>query len=92
MVHYTWWFGSGFLGYCDFFGEKLAWALGITSPKYYYEIEDFKRQQEEEKERKQRMGVEAGTGWTAGSASPPPVTSQQPHLNDAVDFDPSAAQ
>ena len=49
MVHYTWWFGSGFLGYCDFFGEKLAWALGITSPKYYYEIEDFKRQQEEEK-------------------------------------------
>jgi len=91
MVHYTWWFGSGFLGYCDFFGEKLAWALGITSPKYYYEIEDFKRQQEEEKERKQRMGVEAGTGWTTGSASPP-VTSQQPHLNDAVDFDPSAAQ
>jgi len=64
MVHYTWWFGSGFLGYCDFLGEKLAWALGITSPKYYYEIEDAKREQEFEEERQKRLGVEAGSGWT----------------------------
>jgi len=77
MVHYTWWLGSGFIGYCDYLGEKLAWALGITSPKYYYEIEDFKRTQEEDKEKKERMGVEVGKGW-----SPPPnkddviVTSQ----------------
>jgi len=64
MVHYTWWFGSGFLGYCDFLGEKLAWALGITSPKYYYEIEDAKREQEFEEERQKRLGLEAGSGWT----------------------------
>merc|ERR1712142_837843 len=34
VVHYTWWFGAGFLGYCDHWGEKLAWFFGITSPKY----------------------------------------------------------
>lgn len=96
MVHYTWWFGSGFVGYCDYIGEKLAWGLGITSPKYYYEIEDFKRQQEEEKERKERMGVEAGAGWTSPqqpvTSQQQPVTSQQPHLDEAVDFDPQAVR
>jgi hypothetical protein len=32
--------GSRFLGVCDSVGEKLAWWLGITSPKYYYEIQE----------------------------------------------------
>ena len=65
MVHYTWWFGSGFLGYCDFFGEKLAWALGITSPKYYYEIQEAKRMIKEEEERKTRLDAEMA-GWVEG--------------------------
>ena len=34
---------------CDFFGEKLAYFLGITSPKYESIIEDIKDEQEEEK-------------------------------------------
>ncbi len=29
-------------------GEKLAWWLGITQPKFLYEIEEYKRMQEEE--------------------------------------------
>ena len=90
MVHYTWWFGSGFLGYCDFFGEKLAWALGITSPKYYYEIEDFKRSQEEEKQKKERMGVEAGAGWTAPPPNPQPIVTSQLSTSNLAPI-PSAA-
>ncbi len=38
MIHYTWFAGSSVLGYCDDWGEKLAWFFGITSPKYYYEL------------------------------------------------------
>merc|ERR1712110_184215 len=103
-VHYTWWMGSGFLGYCDFLGEKLAWALGITSPKYYYEIEDFKRSQEEEKEKQERMGVEVGAGWSPRPKDDVIVTSQsniaqvqtsaknEPPLppTEFVDFDPGS--
>ena len=33
---------------CDYMGEKLAWWLGITQPKFLYEIEEYKRMQEEE--------------------------------------------
>ena len=32
--------GSRFVSVCDAVGEKLAWWLGITSPKYYYEIQE----------------------------------------------------
>nr|CAH8830074.1 unnamed protein product [Trichobilharzia regenti] len=28
------------LRFIDWFGEKLAWGLGISSPKYYYIIEN----------------------------------------------------
>ena len=27
----------------DFCGEKLAWMFGITSPKYQYAIDEFRR-------------------------------------------------
>ncbi|TRY78343.1 hypothetical protein TCAL_10847 [Tigriopus californicus] len=58
MIHHTWFAGSTILSYCDFWGEKLAWIFGITSPKYYYEIEEFKRIEEEEKERMARQDAE----------------------------------
>jgi len=31
-------------------GEKLAWWLGITKPKFFYEIEEYKRMKQEEEE------------------------------------------
>ncbi|XP_059096670.1 protein FAM177A1-like [Tigriopus californicus] len=62
MIHHTWFAGSTILSYCDFWGEKLAWIFGITSPKYYYEIEEFKRIEEEEKERMARQDAEM-QGW-----------------------------
>ncbi len=32
---------------CDTAGEKLAWFFGITKPKYYAEIQEFERMDEE---------------------------------------------
>ncbi|CAF3453158.1 unnamed protein product [Rotaria socialis] len=35
---------------CDTTGEKLAWFFGITKPKYYSEIQEYERMDEEERE------------------------------------------
>jgi hypothetical protein len=32
---------------CDTAGEKLAWFFGITKPKYYAEIQEYERMDEE---------------------------------------------
>ncbi|XP_035278352.1 protein FAM177A1-like [Anguilla anguilla] len=46
---------------CDFLGEKMAAALGITLPKYQYAIDEFYRAKKEEEEEQQenRMSEEA---------------------------------
>nr|XP_040226412.2 protein FAM177A1 [Anopheles coluzzii] len=40
--------GNTVLAGCDYVGEGLASFLGITTPKYSYEIEEFKRMQAEQ--------------------------------------------
>uniref|UniRef100_A0A182PCC2 Protein FAM177A1 n=1 Tax=Anopheles epiroticus TaxID=199890 RepID=A0A182PCC2_9DIPT len=40
--------GNTMLAGCDYVGEGLASFLGITTPKYSYEIEEFKRMQAEQ--------------------------------------------
>ena len=35
--------GSSALAACDYLGENIAYYLGITSPKFHYEIEEHKR-------------------------------------------------
>lgn len=62
-IYYTWFMGSTALTYCDFLGEKLAWWFGITSPKYYYELQEFERMKEEEAEEEKRRTVEEH-GWS----------------------------
>jgi len=74
VVWYAWFMGSTALSYCDFVGEKLAWWFGITSPKYYYELEEFKRMQEEEKEAEEKRKVDEH-GWTNVSSSEVVTTS-----------------
>lgn len=80
--------GYKVLGACDFVGEKIAGILGITSPKYSYEIEQFKKIEEERKktqEEEKSMG-----GWMQETANvrseslemknnngPQPIISQQ---------------
>lgn len=68
MIHYTWAFGSSFIGYCDFFGEKLAWFFGITSPKYYYELEEYRRDLEADEERAKKEDIES-RGWRETSSA-----------------------
>ena len=43
VLHYLWMAGSGSMYYFDSWGERLAWFFGITSPKYYWEMQEFKR-------------------------------------------------
>jgi len=51
--------GTKSLAFCDYLGEKFAWMLGITSPKYQYAIEERERKIKEEKEDQEREGREA---------------------------------
>jgi FAM177 family len=55
--------GSKALAVCDQVGESLAHFLGITGPKYRYEIEEAQRIQEEELAAKQAQDLEMA-GWT----------------------------
>ncbi|XP_055643196.1 protein FAM177A1 [Toxorhynchites rutilus septentrionalis] len=48
MMHKTCKLGSSVLAGCDYVGEGLASMLGITTPKYSFEIEEFKRIQAEQ--------------------------------------------
>lgn len=52
--------GHSFINGCDYVGEYLAYTLGITSPKYEYEIEQYK-EMEAEKERELAKEKDART-------------------------------
>lgn len=57
------WLGSKTLEVCDYIGEGLANFFGITSPKYEYEIEEYKKRVEEEVRSKEKLSQEF-SGWT----------------------------
>lgn len=54
------------IGGCDYVGEYLADMLGITSPKYQFEINEYNRMKEEEREIDRAVELEEG-GWRSGS-------------------------
>jgi len=54
LLHVTMTFGVRSLNACDYFGEKFAWLLGITTPKYGYAIEERDWQKREEQREKER--------------------------------------
>lgn len=59
--------GNKVLAACDFVGEKVAAVLGITTPKYNYEIEQFKKIQ---KEKERAVEEEKSTGgWMQDTLS-----------------------
>ena len=62
LLYLAWVSATSTLKAADSLGEKLAWWLGITSPKYYYEIQEAKRMIKEEEERKKNMDAEMA-GW-----------------------------
>ncbi|CAF4342814.1 unnamed protein product, partial [Rotaria sp. Silwood2] len=62
---------------CDAAGEKLAWFFGITKPKYYAEIQEYERMDEEEREawRQAFQDVEQTNHVLESIVTIPPQTS-----------------
>ncbi|XP_044748305.1 protein FAM177B [Coccinella septempunctata] len=50
-----WSAGSTTFGYMETMGEYLAAFFGITTPKYYFELEEYKKRQAEEQQ-SQKLG------------------------------------
>lgn len=68
------------LAACDSVGEKVADFLGITSPKYSYEIEEAARIEEEARAEKMEYDIEMA-GW---STSPTDASPSAPHTSTPV--------
>jgi len=62
-----WWVGSRALAVCDYLGENLAWFLGITSPKFQYELDQYERMAKEEEEFENYIKSE-NAGWSINDA------------------------
>ena len=75
-MYLAWLAGTSTLAVCDSLGERLAWWLGITSPKYYYEIQEAKRMKREEEERLSRQDAEMA-GWEKKQQEEGEVVSSQ---------------
>ncbi|KAF4526221.1 hypothetical protein B566_EDAN001906 [Ephemera danica] len=71
FAHQTVAAGSSVLKVCDYLGETLANLFGITTPKYEYEIEEYKRTIKREKEKKAKDDLEMG-GWREPNAEGAP--------------------
>jgi len=54
LLHVTMTFGVQSLNFCDWLGEKFAWGLGITTPKYGYAIDEREWRRKEEAAEKAR--------------------------------------
>lgn len=70
MIHKALHAGNRVLAACDYVGESIAAFLGITTPKYSYELEQFKRMQDE-KTKADREEKEVG-GWMQDVNRTPP--------------------
>uniref|UniRef100_T1JGN8 ADF-H domain-containing protein n=1 Tax=Strigamia maritima TaxID=126957 RepID=T1JGN8_STRMM len=76
--YYTITFGTKTLNVCDTVGEYLAYFFGITSPKYQYEIEEYKwmKKEAEREEKQEEMELKSWGGGDELSA----VATAQPNL------------
>nr|CAI5849569.1 unnamed protein product [Callosobruchus analis] len=76
ISYLMWSFGSSTLSVVDTVGEFFAKAFGITTPRYYFELEEYKKREEE-----QAAKDSEAQGWSqpaAGSAPSSTITN----LND----------
>lgn len=67
----TWRAGASTLAVVDSIGEYLAALFGITTPKYYFELEEYKK-----REAKKETEKEKGQGWSEPSAAAESVQFQ----------------
>ncbi|XP_066145829.1 protein FAM177A1 [Euwallacea fornicatus] len=62
MLYKTWVAGNSTLSFLDYIGEALASFFGITTPRYYFELEEYKqRKADEEKVAEERKGWSQST-------------------------------
>lgn len=78
FVYKAWSAGSTALAACDYLGESLASFLGITTPKYYFELEEYKK-----REAAKKALEEEKKGW-----SEPSEVAQQMHVTTEVNKQP----
>lgn len=62
FMYKAWSAGSSTLSVMDTMGEFLASVFGITTPRYYFEIEEYKRREEQKLRQQEREG-----GWSQTS-------------------------
>lgn len=83
LIDQVWIGGTKVLAACDYVGEKLAAALGITTPKYSYEIQQIKKMQ---KEREKALDEEYRTGgWMQQTLN---TQFKHPKKQDSIDHQP----
>lgn len=71
------------LAACDYVGETLADFLGITAPKYQYEIEEAKRMQEEAAAEKKATDLEMA-GWRNQESSNMSPPREEPQISTPI--------
>ncbi|GIX97685.1 protein FAM177A1 [Caerostris darwini] len=76
-----WWVGSQTLAVCDYLGENLAWFLGITSPKFQYEIDQIEKIMKEEEELQKYIKSE-NAGWC--------ISQNNDNCSDAISLQPQS--
>ena len=64
------------LAAADYVGEKLAYFVGITSPKYQYEIDEYNRLKWEEEKEKEREDAEREKRELEGEKNKKELVSQ----------------
>ncbi|KAF5286041.1 hypothetical protein FQR65_LT12976 [Abscondita terminalis] len=64
MIYKAWSAGTVALSACDYVGEGLAYFFGITTPKYWAEIEEYKRTEAEKLQREKEA-----EGWSEPAAA-----------------------
>ena len=75
-LYLAWTAATRSIALADSMGEKLAWWLGITSPKYYYEIQEARRMARQEEERAKQQDAEMA-GWVGDTQQAGLVHSEQ---------------
>ena len=73
------------LAACDYVGESLANFVGITGPKYRYEIEEAQRMKEEEEKEQKEIDIEM-QGWRNQTTDEgnKPVIGHPPNSNTSI--------
>ncbi|XP_050725567.1 uncharacterized protein LOC127003227 isoform X2 [Eriocheir sinensis] len=83
--------GNSALSACDYIGESLANVLGITSPKYQYEIDEYNAAIEEEKAEKEEQDAQMA-GWTTTAPASPSEGIKHKIVDSSVLQEPSQPQ